>query len=31
MQDLQEAVHAKLRKNAQKYPVEKAFGKNNND
>ncbi|PED99582.1 nucleotide pyrophosphohydrolase [Bacillus toyonensis] len=26
--DLEEAVHAKLRKNAEKYPVEKAFGKN---
>jgi len=23
--DLEEAVHAKLRKNAEKYPVEKAF------
>lgn len=26
--DLEEAVHAKLRKNAEKYPVEKAYGSN---
>ncbi|PFD40213.1 nucleotide pyrophosphohydrolase [Bacillus cereus] len=26
--DLQEVVHAKLVKNAEKYPVEKAFGSN---
>ncbi len=26
--DLEEVVHAKLEKNAEKYPVEKAFGSN---
>lgn len=26
--DLEKAVHSKLTKNAEKYPVEKAFGKN---
>ncbi|MBJ8078788.1 nucleotide pyrophosphohydrolase [Bacillus cereus group sp. N12] len=26
--DLEEAVHAKLRRNAEKYPVEKAYGTN---
>jgi NTP pyrophosphatase (non-canonical NTP hydrolase) len=28
--DLQEVVHAKLVKNAEKYPVEKSFGSNKN-